>query len=174
MEDSQMAESIVTQIARLRSMTVGELRTRYAEVFGEQPRSRNKDYLWKRIAYRIQELAEGGISERAKKRAEELARDTDLRVKPPKEFMQAAEAAAEEAERSPKRDPRLPAAGTMLKRVYNGRENLVRVLEEGFEYQGRRFASLSAIAREITGTRWNGFRFFAVGEAAEAANGSRR
>ncbi|MBI5546097.1 MAG: DUF2924 domain-containing protein [Deltaproteobacteria bacterium] len=159
-----MAESIVAQVTLLRCMTVGELRTRYAEVFGEEPRSRNKDYLWKRIAYRIQELAEGSLSERAKGRARELARDTDLRVKPPKDML-----VAPEPEKAPKRDPRLPAAGATLKRVFNGKEHVVQVFEDAFEYNGSRFPSLSAIAREITGTRWNGFLFFGIAGAAKDA-----
>ncbi len=152
-----MAESFVRQVARLQTMTVGDLRERYAEVFGDEPRSRNKDYLWKRIAFRIQELAEGGISDRAKKRAEELARDTDLRVKPPKDFQPL-------PDQPLKRDPRLPAPGSKLKREYNGKEHEVLVLADAFEYAGRRFSSLSAVAREITGTRWNGFLFFAIAE----------
>ncbi len=153
-----MAESIATQVTRLQRMTVGELRERYAEVFGEQPRSRNKDYLWKRIAFRIQELAEGGISERARLRAEELARDADLRVRPPHKGAMAAEPTAQP------RDPRLPPVGGELKRLFNGKEHVVRVLEDGFEYEGRTFGSLSAVARTIAGTRWNGFLFFSLGE----------
>lgn len=151
-----MSESIYTEVLRLRQLTVGELRTRYAEVFGEPPRSRNKDYLWKRIAYRLQELREGGISERAKRRAEELARDADLRMTPPKE------APLPVPPPSTKRDPRLPPPGTVLTRAHAGGELRVKVLEKGFEYEGREFASLSAIAREVTGTRWNGFAYFGL------------
>lgn len=159
-----MTESIVVEIARLRGLTVGELRVRYAEVFGEEPRSRNKDYLWKRIAFRIQELAEGGITERAQRRAEELARDADLRVRPPRDAVEVV------APPPPsKRDPRLPPAGTKLKRAFGGKERLVEVLEDGFEYDGRHFTSLSAVARAIAGTRWNGFLFFGIaGANAEA------
>lgn len=153
-----MAESIATQVTRLQRMTVGELRERYAEVFGEEPRSRNKDYLWKRVAFRIQELAEGGVSERARLRAEELARDADLRVRPPRR------GAAGAGPVTRPRDPRLPPVGGELKRLFNGKEHVVRVLEDGFEYEGRPFASLSAVARAISGTRWNGFLFFNLGE----------
>jgi hypothetical protein len=154
-----MAESIATQVTRLQSMTVGELRDRYAEVFGEQPRSRNKDYLWKRVAFRIQELTEGGISERARRRAEQLARDADLRVRAPE-----GAAGAPSAPPAMPRDPRLPPAGSTLKRLFNGKEHLVRVLDSGFEYEGRTFESLSAVARTIAGTRWNGFLFFNLGD----------
>src|SRR5438105_8207949 len=101
-----MAESIVAQIAALKGKTVGQLREVYIEKFGEETKSRNKQWLFKRIAWRIQELAEGGLSERAKKRAAELANDADLRLRPPKDHKMP------EAVRGPKRDSRLPAAGT--------------------------------------------------------------
>jgi len=149
---SRMPESIIEEIQKLRQMTVGELRARYAEVFGEEPRSRNKDYLWKRIAYRIQERAEGGLSERARRRAAELARDEDLRVRPPSSTDPTAWM----------RDPRVPTPGTILKRSWAGTEHVVQVLDIGFLYEGRRFKSLSAAARAITGTRWNGFLFFGL------------
>ena len=151
-----MAESVVAEITRLRGMSIGELRVRYAEVYGEEPRSRNKDYLWKRIAYRIQELAEGGISERAQRRAEELARDADLRSRPPKE------PSPDDKVPVQNRDARLPAAGTTMTRRFRGKDYEVKILEKGFEFDGRQFVSLSAVAREISGTRWNGFLFFGL------------
>ena len=148
-----MAESIVTQIAALKPMTVGQLREVYLEKFGEGSKSRNKPWLFKRIAWRIQELAEGGLSERAKKRAAELANDADLRLRPPK---------GTPVEPKAGRDPRLPAVGTELKREYDGRQHTVRVEAEGFVYKGKTYRSLSAIAKQITGTQWNGFLFFGL------------
>src|SRR3954471_21877886 len=114
-----MAESIVAQIASLKTKTVGQLREVYAEKFGDQTRSRNKQWLFKRIAWRIQELAEGGLSERAKKRALELANDADLRLRTPKGHV------VPIAPATSKRDPRLPAPGTELKRPFNGKEHTV-------------------------------------------------
>jgi Protein of unknown function (DUF2924) len=149
-----MAESIVMQIAALKNMTVGQLREVYAEKFGEPSSSRNKPWLFKRIAWRIQELAEGGLSERAKKRAAELANDADLRLRPPKGH--------KAPETGPKRDPRLPAAGTELKREFNGKAHVVAVAADGFAYKGKPYRSLSAIAKQITGTQWNGFLFFGL------------
>src|SRR5215471_6439440 len=73
--------SIVAEVSALRSLSARELRERYYQVFGEQSRSNNRDYLWKRIAYALQERREGGLSDRAKERAEEIARDEDLRVR---------------------------------------------------------------------------------------------
>src|SRR5687768_12311828 len=78
------ASSIEATISALRNMTVGQLRDRYAEVFGEPTRSGNKDFLFKRVAWRIQSLADGGLSERARRRAEELARDADVRTTIPR------------------------------------------------------------------------------------------
>jgi hypothetical protein len=75
--------NIAREVAALKRMTVKELRGRYVEVFGEATRSGNKDWLWKRIAWRMQANAEGGLSERARRRAEELANDADLRLRRP-------------------------------------------------------------------------------------------
>ena len=149
-----MAETIVAQIAALKAMTVGQLREVYLQKFGEASRSRNKVWLFKRIAWRIQELAEGGLSERAKKRAEELANDADLRLRPPK--------GQKALEPVSKRDPRLPATGSELKREFNGKEYVVQVEDASFTYKGKEYRSLSAIAKQITGTQWNGFLFFGL------------
>ena len=152
-----MAESIVTQIAALKPMTVSQLREVYAEKFGEGSKSRNKQWLFKRIAWRIQELAEGGLSERAKKRAAELANDADLRLRPPKGHK-----APEPAPVAPTRDPRLPPSGTELKRTFDGKEHVVAVGESAFTYKGKEYRSLSAIAKQISGTPWNGYGFFGL------------
>ena len=160
-----MSQSIVSKIARLQRMSISELRAAYAQAFGEGPRSCNKAYLWKRIAYRIQEEAEGGISERARRRAAELACDADLRVRPPR----GANLETDVRLTPWNRDRRLPPPGTDLKRTWGGKERLVRVLDNGFDYDGQRFKSLSAVARAITGTRWNGFVFF--GLARDDAHG---
>lgn len=161
-----MSESILSEIRRLGTMSVGELHARYAEAFGEAPRSRNKDYLRKRIAWRIQELAEGTLSERIKERARALARDADLRIVPPR----ASNLAPTEAVRGQDpRDRRIPGVGAVLSRTFRGVSHSVTVLDDGFEYQGRYFRSLSAVARAITGTRWNGVAFFGLATRGEAA-----
>jgi hypothetical protein len=144
-------QDVLDQIAALRKLSVGGLREKYRELFGEDTASRNKTYLFKRIAYRIQEKKYGGLSERARKRAEELAKDTPIRrgrlkLEVPDQ----------------KRDPRLPSPGTALTRVFGKHEHTVKVLKDGFDYKGKPYRSLSAIAREITGTSWNGFTFFGL------------
>lgn len=143
---------VATELDAVANMTVGELTEKYREVFGEPTRSRNKVYLQKKISWRIQELAEGGLSPRAVERIEELAvfapaRWRPLIGKPPPE---------------PKceRDPRLPEPGTVVSREWGGETHEVIVRDEDFEYAGRRYATLSRVAREITGTNWNGYLFF--------------
>ena len=79
-----MSLNIEKEVATLEQMTVGQLHDRYVEVFGERVRSRHKQYLIRRIAWRLQANAEGGLSERALRRAEELADDADVRLTPPR------------------------------------------------------------------------------------------
>ncbi len=154
------------QVKEISRMTVRELRDRYVEIFGEETRSRNKAFLQKRLAWRIQALAEGDLSERARKRAEELARDADLRMRTPHAPVdtQKEEAAirSTKSRLSTNRDRRLPQPGVILHRKYQDRDIVVQVLEDGFEFEGRRFKSLSAIARAATGFQWNGFIFFGL------------
>lgn len=148
-------KTIHEQLVALDAMTVSELATKYREVFGEEARSRNKPYLAKKIAWRIQELAEGGLSDRAKRRIEELAKDASIRQVPPR-----TKAVAPVTERE--RDPRLPRAGRLLTKTHGGREHVVKVLADDFEYRGKRYTSLSAVAKAITGTNWNGIVFFGL------------
>jgi hypothetical protein len=157
------------QLAALRQMGTTQLRARYLEVFGEPSRSGNKDYLFKKVAWRIQSLAEGGLSERARRRAEELARDADVRTtvpRPPKETAGMAPRtlvlAAPASPAANGRD-RLPIPGTVLTRAYRGRDVAVTVLADGtFEWEGQTYRSLSAIAKAVTGSHWNGYVFFGL------------
>ena len=159
-----MQIAVSQQIEELARMTVGQLRQKYLEVFGEESRSNHKQFLFGRIAWRIQALAEGGLSERARRRALEIANDADLRIRAPKTFFgQNTVVPLELAKRAKtprKLDPRLPEPGTILRRHYKGRDVIVHVLADRFEFEGRIYRSLSAIARELTGTKWNGFLFF--------------
>ena len=146
------------QVDALQDMTTGELREKYAEVFGEETRARHRRFLLKRITWGLQARDEGGLSERARRRAEELARDTDLRLLAPK-------GKTEIHRFLPRvigRDPRLPMPGTVLTRDYKGEQIAVTVLDEGFEYQGKVYRSLSAVAKVVTGSHWNGFYFMGL------------
>jgi len=149
------------QIRDLQDMTVRELKSRWAEVFGEDAPNGHKQYLIKRIAWRIQANAEGDISERARRRAEELANDADLRLRPPRP--NAPPFGHTVRHRAPKTlDPRLPVPGTVLTRRYKGRTVQVTVLDDGFEYEGEVYGSLSAVAEAVTGSHWNGYLFFGL------------
>lgn len=162
-----MTICIEDEIEKLQTMTVPQLKRRYAEVFGEPTRANNKAFLWKRIAWRLQVQAEGDISERARRRAEALAREEDLRLRPPKGAF-AADSPRDTARtlvrpfKPPKRDARLPTPGTLLGRVYKGRRIEVEVLEKGFRYNGQNYATLTAVAKVITGSHWNGYEFFGL------------
>lgn len=153
---------VAAQLAALREMTVGQLRDRHREVFGEPTRSRNKDYLIKKLAWRIQELAEGGLSDRALAKIDELAADVPVRWRRAPAPKTTASPDAVPEEPVIERDPRLPLPGTVLTRAYKGVDHQVTVLTEGFEYQGERHTSLSQIARTITGTNWNGYLFWGL------------
>lgn len=155
-----MQKTISVQINELQGMSVGALREKYEELFKEASRSRNKQNLIKRIAYRMQEQLEGSLSERARKRAAELADEAHIHLRTPP-GAQGADAPVKVAAQV-KRDPRLPAAGTVLVRELDGKRLEVKVLERGFIYAGKPYRSLSSVARAITGTPWNGFKFFAL------------
>jgi hypothetical protein len=148
------------QWQQLDRLGIRDLRSKYQELFGEQSRSSNKQYLVRRIAWRMQAASAGGLSERARARIAEIADDADLRTRAPKGFV---ERAAWASGRSG-RDWRIPSAGTVLTRKINGRQIVVKVLRDGFEYDARHYKSLSAIARDVTGTRWNGLLFFGLAE----------
>jgi len=165
--------NITEQLAALRSMTVAQLRERYLQVFDEPTRSRNKDWLFKKIAWRTQELAEGGLSEQALASIDELAGDVPVRWRQRRGQADAPTPGddATQAEVSEPRDPRLPPAGTVLTRAYKGVEHRLTVLDDGFEYRGERHASLSKLAKDITGTNWNGFLFWRLQRRSRASQG---
>jgi hypothetical protein len=155
-----MQKTISVQINELRDMSVGALRERYEELFKETPGSRNKQNLIKRIAYRLQEQLEGSLSERARKRAAELADEAHIRVRSQPGVQGEDTPVAVPAQ--VKRDSRLPPAGTVLVREFGGKRHEVTVREQDVLYAGKNYRSLSSVARAITGTPWNGFRFFSL------------
>jgi hypothetical protein len=139
-------------------MNMQQLRDKYREAFGEETTSHNAAYLRKKIAWRIQELAQGGLTERAQARIAEIQRSAPLRERPPQAgASQVAEAIARVA-----RDPALPPVGTVLHKVYRGTAYEVAVADDGFVYRGKTYASLSTVAKAITGTTWNGRLFFGL------------
>jgi Protein of unknown function (DUF2924) len=152
-----MKLNVEKEVAALQRMTVGQLMERFAEVFGEPTTARNKVWLVRRIAWRFQAQAEGGLTERALKRAAELANEAELRITQPKDDAQSNLAVVP---LPGAHDPRLPSPGTVLTRPYKGGVVRVTVLDRGFAYEGQTYPSLSAVAMAVTGTHTNGFLFF--------------
>jgi hypothetical protein len=162
-----MKTNIAKEVAALGRMTVKELQARYTEVFGEETLAHHKGWLVKRIAWRLQALLEGDLSQRARQRAAELANDADLRLSPPK--TPAALAAPERTITTPihsQGNGRVPVPGTTISRTYKSRTLEVKVLPQGFEFEGEVYRSLSAVAKSITGSHCNGYFFFRIGKEA--------
>lgn len=163
-----MTLNVAKELAAMERMTTGELIAKYAEVFGEGTRSRHKRYLIRRIAWRMQANAEGGLSERALQRAAELANDADLRVTAPRVAKLSGNGHTKTMATNI-RPVGLPMPGTTLTREYKGRTLVVTVRTDGsYEFEGERYRSLSAIAKIVTGTHWNGRLFFGLTKGGKA------
>ena len=146
-----MTDTVLAQLAALKTAPIGALKQKWRDLFETEPPPYNRRFLEHRLAYRIQELAYGGLKPETLKRLRELAEDLD--------------GGDPARRRQPAKDR--PIAGTRLIREYQGIEHCVTVRDEDFEYQGRPYKSLSAIARAITGTRWNGLDLFRPQKPAE-------
>jgi hypothetical protein len=155
-----MFVNVAKELAALRKLTMRELRQRYSELFDAATNCNNRQWLVKRLIWRLQALAEGDLSERAKRRAAELANDADLRLSPPKPKEASTQESIRIAMVLVPAGERLPPPGSMICRRYRGEDHIVTVLSDGFEYRGDRFRSLSAVAKTITSQHVNGFAFF--------------
>jgi hypothetical protein len=153
-----VTRDIGLEIPRLGRLTAHALRQRFAELFGETPRTSNRTWLVRRIAWRLRALAEGDLSERARRRAAELANDADLRLNPPRDHGTATPPPLAPVPTA--LDPRLPPTGSVLTRRYKGQDLHVQVRADGFAFAGAVYPSLSAVAKAITGSHCNGFLFF--------------
>lgn len=158
-----MSPETSLEIAKLADLTLDQLVDKYAEVHNEQCRSRNRRFLVRRIAWRIQANEEGGLSDRALLRAGPIADESLIRVTPPKPKVGGDVARTKAPDGW---DMRIPPPGQRLKRHYKGKMHYVNILTEGFEYEDERFDSLSAVAKSITGSHMSGFRFFKLGVQA--------
>jgi hypothetical protein len=148
-----MALNIGKEMTALKRMTVPELRRKYAQVFGEDTASRHKEFLIRRI-----------LSERARQRARELATESDVRLTAPRPRAVVPGGVTATAPIEFPQDDRLPMPGAIITRRYKNQTIEVRVLPKGFEYEGEIYRTLSAVAKKVTGTHWNGFHFFKLGE----------
>jgi hypothetical protein len=141
-----LADSVLARVAALKAMPIPALKQQWRELFETEPPPYNRRFLEHRLAYRIQELAYGGLKPETIKRLKGIAEDLDGG-----DLMRRRQLANDR-----------PIAGTRLIREWQGVEHCVTVRDADFDYQGRPYRSLSAVARAITGTRWNGLIFFGL------------
>lgn len=141
-------EPILARLAALKAMSVNELKTEWQALFDAPAPNNSRNFLQGRLAYRIQELTYGGPDKQTRRLLDLLADEVEGTL----------------TRKAQIADPRNPVVGTKLIREWDGVAHTVTVLKEGFDWDGRRYKSLSAVARAITGTRWNGYRFFGLRE----------
>jgi hypothetical protein len=139
-------EPILARLAALKIMSVNDLKSEWQALFGASAPNNSRSFLEGRLAYRIQELTYGGPDRETRRMLDLLADEVEGTL----------------TRKSQIADPRNPVTGTQLIRDWDGVEHTVTVLKDGFDWGGRRYKSLSAIARAITGTQWNGYRFFGL------------
>ena len=145
-----MNDPVLARLAALKTTPTPQLKEQWRQLFEGEPPAFNRRYLESRLAYRIQELAYGGLKPETGRRLEKLGEELD--------------GGRVDVRKRPANDR--PISGTRLIRDYQGIEHCVTVRDNDFEYQGRPYKSLSAIARAITGTRWNGWMFFGLRKAS--------
>lgn len=140
-----MADTVLAQVAALKTAPIAALKQKWRDLFEREPPPYNRRFLENRLAYRIQELAYGGLKPETIERLEALAEEIEGKGGRRRRALESR-----------------PIAGTRLIREWRGIEHCVTVRDADFEYRGRPYQSLSAIARAITGTRWNGLVFFGL------------
>lgn len=151
-----MQNPFLNEILALNGKPIKELRAKYQKLFGEgKSIPGNKKFLIKRIAYKLQEFKYGGLSQEAKEKVGTLIKKFDP-------INNKTATPAPKSGHKPTKDRRLPIPGTVITKVYKGKKLEVKVLENGFEYKGTVYRSLSGIAKDITGNGWNGFLFFGL------------
>lgn len=147
-----MTKAVIAQLAALKSMPTPELKTRWKELFASEPPPYNRRFLESRLAYRVQELAFGGLSASAMERLTALAEQMGPKGRTKRNA-----------------GNHRPIAGTQLIREWKGVEHCVTVRNDGFEYLGQPYKSLSSVARKIAGTKWNGWVFFGIKNMRQAS-----
>jgi len=164
---------IQARIDELAAMNVRALQDEYRKVFGAEPESAHRQFLFRKIAWQLQAKEEGGLPEPVRELAREIARNVALRNRVITNSIK--HRAGLPVERSAStviglgHDSRLPMPGGVIVKEYRGETLVVKVTDTGFEFKDRRYTSLSAIAKELTGTKWNGYAFFQL--TKEVPNG---
>jgi hypothetical protein len=147
-------KAIQAEIKRLQSLPKAKLIDLYAIKFGKVPRIKHREYLVKRIAWKVQEAKFGGLSRLAQESLEKLIAEIEL---PPAEDTRQVTGKL----RCP-HTPGMPSTGTILTKEWKGQRIHVEVLDKGFAWNGEIFRSLTAVAQKITGSHWNGKLFFGL------------
>lgn len=158
-----MRDEMIQEVRNLERLSMPQAKAKFAELFGESPRTGNRTWLLRRIAWRLQSIAEGDLSERARRRASELADDADLRMTPPRAQLMDDAAPSQGADC-------MNSTGTILLKLHKGRRIEVAVLENGFAWNGVDYPTLSAVATAIVGEQVDGFRFFGLPQRKEASS----
>jgi hypothetical protein len=148
-----MNESVLRQIAELQHLSYEELKKRWEMLYGGAPPAYNKTFIIKRLAYRIQELAYGGLSEQAQAKMRKALDAYGFDEN-------GCDRTTRQTRREKMRRQEMPVSGTRLVRNWNGKRYEVIVVPGGFEYEGKKYRSLTAVTKAITGTHWNGKAFF--------------
>jgi hypothetical protein len=165
------------ELAALERMNVPKLRQRHLELFGEPTHAFHRRFLVRQLAWRLQAKQEGGLDEETRQYALAIARDCPHSARISQNAARRQNGVAPGTRVVTKihsrHDSRLPMPGSLLVKDIGGETHVVKVLRDGFEYGARTFRSLSAIAQEITGTKWNGFRFFGLAKEENLATRTR-
>jgi hypothetical protein len=146
--DPSLNQTVLSRLAALKAMSVKELKAEWEKLLGTSAPNNSRTFLESRLAYRIQELTYGGPDKQTRRMLDLLADEVEGTL----------------TRKAQIADPRNPVVGTKLIREWDGTAHTVTVLKDGFDWGGQRYKSLSAVARAITGTRWNGYRFFGLRE----------
>jgi hypothetical protein len=167
-------EKKLPAISDLPRLGAPQLQAVHQEMFGAKHPIANCQYLRRKIAWHLQAAKEGGLPESVRQYAFAIARGAELRVRIAENLSRRQTAIPLEQSVTTAvvqtRDARLPMPGSLIVKKYKERTLVVKVLDNGFEYEDRRFTSLSTIAGEITGTRWNGFAFFGLDREVRRAS----
>jgi len=147
-QNPSLDQTALSRLAALKAMSVKDLKAEWEKLLGTSAPNNSRAFLELRIAYRIQELTYGGPDRETRRMLDLLADEVEGHTRRKHQIA----------------DPRNPVVGTKLLREWDGVEHTVTVLKDCFDWQGRKYKSLSAVARAITGTRWNGYRFFGLRE----------
>jgi hypothetical protein len=166
-------QATLPELDDLPRMNASQLQAVHRELFGAHHRVANCQHLRRKIAWHLQASKEGGLPESVRQYGIAIASGTELRLRISENASRRQGGVPLEQTVTTRviqtRDARLPMPGSLLVKDYKSQTVVVRVLDDAFEYDGRRFGSLSAIAGEITGTRWNGFAFFGLEKEARRA-----